>query len=35
MIHVVEQERKALDSEELQQFAETRRLTEAKKCWRR
>ena len=32
MIHVVEQERKALDSEELQQFmAETRRLTEAKK----
>ena len=32
MIHVVEQDRKALDSEELQQFmAETRRLNEAKK----
>ncbi len=32
MIHVVEQERKALDSEELQRFmAETRRLNEAKK----
>jgi V/A-type H+-transporting ATPase subunit I len=32
MIHVVEQDRKALDSEELQQFmTETRRLNEAKK----